>query len=62
VTATHIGKVNVMVYDAQSRLVDHFQYTGSRHELNLSTYGNGIYQLVFQTDNGFGMKRLVVER
>ena len=62
ITATHIGKVSVMVYDAQSRWVDQFQYTGSRHELNLSNYSDGIYQLVFQTENGFGMKRLVVEK
>jgi hypothetical protein len=62
VTDTHIGKVSVMVYDAQTRLVDQFQYTGARHELNLATYSDGIYQMVFQTENGFGMKRLVVEK
>ncbi len=61
-TNAHIGNVQVKVFDQQGKQVDQFQYTGQRTEINVSSWANGVYQLVFQTANGYGMKRLVVGR
>jgi hypothetical protein len=61
-TNAHIGNVQVKVFDQQGKQVDQFQYNGQRTEINVSSWADGVYQLVFQTANGYGMKRMVVGR
>jgi hypothetical protein len=60
-TNAHIGLVKVKAFDQQGKIIDTFQYTGQRTEINVSSWAAGVYQLVFETANGYGMKRLVVE-
>ena len=52
----------ISISDPEGREIDRYKLGSSINELDLSLLQNGIYFLKFDTDKGFGLKKIIINR